>query len=838
MIQRITIVLLLAILLCEKDAAIAQDGQLDPWFNTLDNEDHGDGFAYMHTFYAWNAPNVSELRRSPDGHILAVGQFTMYNGRPVSGLAKIDINGKLVDDLTPSDAPLYDQASDVAVWNDGSMVIIGGFTMVGSEPRNRIARLHADGSLDLDFDPGIGVNGTIDAVAALPDGKTLIAGGFSAISGIPYGRIARLLPDGSPDPTFNSSIGVDLYIATMKVLPDGKILIAGNFSSYNGTPVVNIARLLPDGSLDPDFDPGMGPDERIKSMDVAPDGSIWITGLFFTYDGTSVSRFARLTADGALHPEFIPRPANIGITAFLKVDGNGNVFLARISSYDGVDVGLAKIAPDGNLITSFDTDVPQFQSGIWSFLPLPDGRLIIGGEFIEIENKPKAAIACLLPNGALDHSFNPSRGPSAKVNCLARDDQERILVGGDFTHYNDLPTGALVRLNADGTIDPTFITALENSYVNAIHSLPDGKILVGGGLIQFNGATQPRLVRLLPDGTLDPTFDVGTGPSNTVHVILVDDQGRIYIGGDFNYVDGTPRNELARLLPDGALDLGYGPPTTGVSGHAICFDPMGRIMVKRGLQLVRLNEDGSEDTTYISPMIYGGFGAIVSFPDGSVLLGGWMNLPDQLLFDQYLVKLDPMGVPDLGYMSGIGPDRHVETLTLLDDGKVMIGGWFSNVDGLPYRGLARLNLDGSLDQTFASTPGTFDVIAPVVKTILPLPQEKLLIGGGFTSYNGTVKNRLARIMGGIGAGMEDRSRSDQLLISPNPTTDDIRIKLRSTGKVIIMIYDALGKLVISETVQVDGSKDHDLVLTSAPAGLYTIVVSDDLGVMTGRVVKN
>ena len=817
---------------------MAQSGQLDTWFNTIDNEDHGDGFSYLHPFYAWNAPSVKELLLSPDGAILAAGQFTMYNGRSVSGVAKMDLNGKLVDDLEPIDGPNTNLISTFSVWDDGSMIITGAFQAIGTQLRNRIARLHADGSLDTAFDPGIGVNGTINSVAVLPDGRTMIAGSFTEVSGDPYGRIARLLPDGSPDPTFASSIGADLGISALKVLPDGKIIIAGSFDHYNGISTPKIARLWPDGTLDETFDPGSGPDERIGSMDIAPDGSIWITGLFTSYNGVAVSRFARLTSNGALHPGFDPLPATMGINSFLRVDTNGDVYLGNISSYDGTAAGLVKIAPDGSLIGSFSPEIPSIQSNVLTVLPLPDGRLVIGGSFWEIDGKPRHAIACLQPDGSLDNTFNPSRGPSRKVNCLAHYDQERIMVGGEFTHYNDQYYGPLVRLNANGTIDNSFATVLESSPVHDVVVLPDGKVLAGGWFF-FNGSGQPDLLRLLADGSLDPTFDVGSGPNNAVEKILVDDEGRIYISGQFSNVDGVPRNRHARLFFDGVLDLEYDPGSIGNSNSsAMAFDPDGKILMMRGGRLVRINEDGSEDLSYGSPTIAGGVEAITSFADGSVLLGGWINAIEQVPYGKFLLKVDPNGIPDLTYMTGEGPDDSVQNIVLMDDGKVIIGGWFEHVDGMPYAGLARLDPNGNLDQSFVSTPGVGDAIQPVVQAILPLSQEKLLIGGGFTSYNGTVKNRLARIMGNVGVSMDEPVSADQLWIAPNPARDHITFNFRSNGKVKIELYDAFGRSVISESAFVNAKASHQIDLSAIASGIYSIVLEDAAGSRTGRIVKH
>ncbi len=100
---------------------------------------------------------------------------------------------------------------------------------------------------------GQGANATIRNAALQADGKIIIVGNFTAYNGIAVNRIARLLPDGSLDATFNIGLGCNGQVYGVAVQSDGKIFIVGNFSTYNGAVAVKIARLLPDGTLDTSF---------------------------------------------------------------------------------------------------------------------------------------------------------------------------------------------------------------------------------------------------------------------------------------------------------------------------------------------------------------------------------------------------------------------------------------------------------------------------------------------------------------------------------------------------------------------------------------------------------
>ena len=134
-----------------------------------------------------------------------------------------------------------------------------------------------DGSLDTSFDPGTGVTGTALAISAAqlqPAGKILIGGEFSSFNGIARNNIARLNANGTLDTSFDLGSGVNDAIRNIHVLTDGKIVITGWFFYYNGVFRAYIARINADGSLDNSFDPGNGLDEWVFGSAVQADGKI------------------------------------------------------------------------------------------------------------------------------------------------------------------------------------------------------------------------------------------------------------------------------------------------------------------------------------------------------------------------------------------------------------------------------------------------------------------------------------------------------------------------------------------------------------------------------------
>src|SRR5207247_2007243 len=149
------------------------------------------------------------------------------------------------------------------------------FDHVTAVRRPGIARMGTNGALDRVFDPGNGVDGFVTSIAlystnSLNTGKILIAGGFSSFDAAQRNGIARLLPNGKLDPTFNPGTGADGPIWGMALQADEKVVVVGNFTQFNDTPRLGVARLNQDGSLDPDFDVGSGADNTVWAVGLVP----------------------------------------------------------------------------------------------------------------------------------------------------------------------------------------------------------------------------------------------------------------------------------------------------------------------------------------------------------------------------------------------------------------------------------------------------------------------------------------------------------------------------------------------------------------------------------------
>ena len=388
----------------------------------------------------------------------------------------------------------------IASQPDGKVVIAGPFSAIGSVPRAGIARLEADGTLDKSFDPGAGANGVVHLMALQTDGKVLIAGEFTTVAGQPHRRIARLKGDGSLDPTFNAGSGPDDILHVLWLEEDGKAVVAGRFENFNGVKRHYLVRLNPDGSVDAAFDAGrnlvgLAPTFRgVTDAARHTDGRLIVGGFFKAADRYDL---ARVTEDGTIDQSFAAIGVSIQAIA-IQPDGkiltSGPVNESRRGE-------LTRLNPDGTTDPTFQRGGPAVH-GVFLALQ-PDGKVIFVGS--------SGPVLRFNPDGTQDTDFGPVEGSSAgggtSYHGLELRSDGRILLAGDFTAVNGAPRDGLVRLFQNGLVDPGFVPAAGVAVASSIglnlstrgEVRPGEDALIGGFII--DGATSKRvLIR-------------GTGPS-------------------------------------------------------------------------------------------------------------------------------------------------------------------------------------------------------------------------------------------------------------------------------------------------------------------------------------
>ncbi|HWT01469.1 MAG TPA: Calx-beta domain-containing protein [Pyrinomonadaceae bacterium] len=365
---------------------------------------------------------------------------------------------------------------------------------------------------------------------------------------------------GSADASFNTGTGADNEVWSVASQADGKILIGGKFLNYDGTARTRIARLNPDGTLDASFNPGTGANDIVYAIAVQPDGRILIGGAFTDYNGTARSRIARLNPDGTLDASFNPGAGAAGTvpdvrTILLQPDGKA-IIGGNFTMYDGAARGrIARLNSDGTLDTSFAAGAGATGGGVFAMALYSDGKVFVGGAFTMYDGAARGRVARINSDGTLDATFNPStgaEGSNINVWAVAIQPDGGVLIGGNFTVYNGTARGRIVRANSDGTLDATFNPGTgANSVVWTTTIQPDGKIIVCGAFSAYNGTTRNRILRVNTNGSLDTSFNPGTGANAVIlSATAVQPDGRIAFGGQFTTFNGATGNRVARVSGD------------------------------------------------------------------------------------------------------------------------------------------------------------------------------------------------------------------------------------------------------------------------------------------------
>ena len=353
----------------------------------------------------------------------------------------------------------------------------------------------AAGDVDLSFDPGSAVDGTVNAITLQPDGKVLIAGQFTTISGLERTDLARLNADGSGDSSFNAGTVIGEDVSSVALQSDGKVLVA--------TPA-GIFRLNSDGSY-------------VGAFNLSPAG-----GDYAVATTLAVQSDNKVLAGG------------YSVTVTVDPEGYNNYSFSYF---------LIRFNADGTHDTSFFDQI--WGSSTWYFPWIEsiavqsDGKVLFAGSF---------GIGRLNANGTGGSGFTATGW--SFISALALQADGKLLIDGNFT-INGTNKYGVSRLNADGSVDNSFNPAtFANGNVSSIILQPDGKVLIGG---YFTGTARNGIARLNANGSLDNSFNPGTGANDTVRSIALQSDGKVLIGGAFTTVNGLSRPHLARFYGDAVI---------------------------------------------------------------------------------------------------------------------------------------------------------------------------------------------------------------------------------------------------------------------------------------------
>lgn len=725
-------------------------------------------------------------------------------------------------------------------------LVVGGLT------RNGLLRLNADGTADATFDPGTGPSSVtsyngIDYALPLPNGQVLVGGFFDHFNGVAVNNLVRLNADGSVDTTFQSTLGTYDEIETMAVLANGQYLIGGFSQSQTPGAFHNLARLNSNGSLDATFNANLADADDANYVVVQPDGKILVAGLLTPSSGSAYRGLVRLLPDGSLDPAFNAPSlfTYAGVTAYygksLELQPDGKILVLTNGSNNpgsGQVNGIVRLHTDGTLDASFQTGAGA-NNILNSFTRLANGSMLTAGSFTSYNGALDRPVVQLTSTGTLDATFSPVLQVPGSVSSLVRQADGKLIIGGNFSELNGQSIRRLARLNSDGTLDASFATGNDlNSPVGDLALQPDGRLLlIGNDVVR----------RLLPTGALDNTFTAPNLVGSNMYRLLLQPDGKVLIGGNFGYVNGTPlQPPLLRLNANGAYDASFAPNGTGagrfVNLFSMTLQPDGKLVVAGNFAattststtrtVARLESTGALDASFtrlpfstLNPV--SGINTLAVQPDGKVLAGGQFTAVGGTARTS-LARLNTDGTLDAGFTAPFTTGG-VNTLLVQANGSILVGGSMRGTT-VP-NNLARLLPSGQLDTSFSAM--TFP--NGTVSSLLLQPDGKLLLTGSFTTIAGQASAGVARLTGtNVLTVRAPQTVADHTQTWPVPAHTLLQVAPDASAHPLALdLVDGLGRAVRSQALS--GSIPTALSVEGLPTGLYLLRVTYAEGQVVRRI---
>ncbi len=395
------------------------------------------------------------------------------------------------------------------------------------------------------------------------------------------------------------------------------------------------------------------------------------------------------------------------------------------SNGSNTTAGVDYTPPSGVLVLNSNQLVASFNVQVTN-----TGTLLASNYFfnVSLSNPTNATLGVPTnaPVNILSAAYNQSPGSSnglfsATINggvlALAYETNGQVLAGGNFTSVNGNPQNYIVRLNADGSTDNGF-SAGANGPVQTVVCQTDGNVLIGGTFSSADGLTRNNIARFMTNGFLDTTFNPGSGANGTVYAMaeaFLNGVRGIYVGGAFSAISSGQGNTLGKSFG-----------------------------------LARLNNDGTLDTTFnIGSGVDGTVDTIAVYPTnsplaGEIIIGGSFVHYNGVIVNG-IARLNPSGSLDTSFNTGIAATNgSVNALTIQLDARVLVGGNFGAFNGVSAGNIIRLNTDGSADTGFAA-----NVVQGAnngVNGIVLQPDNRILVVGQFTDFNGVIRNGVTRLL--------------------------------------------------------------------------------------------
>jgi len=421
--------------------ALTGSGAADAWDPLLDSR-HYQG--------------VLAIAANASGNIAIGGTFNKSNSLPRRGLAVVSNAGVLqpaVDATSPG------RVEAIVALPAGGAIVGGSFNTAGGVDRNDLLRIKPDGTLDPSWNPD--PNGTVFALAAR-GGSIYVSGLFSRIGGQAVNGLARVSDSGVTDATFTPVV----FGSALAVDSTGNV-----YALLNG----GVAKVLPDGSIDPSWTPN--PDSSVMSIAIDATDRIYAGGFFQHIGGQAMPYLARLHADGSADTAWAPA-ANGFVNAIVPDTADNVIVSGAFSQIGGASffTGVAKLSGSTALA---DPD--------WKTPSCPGAHIALDAAqtHVFLTNCYASLIRVTMASPALDtDGWGAQAGvlSSATINAVAADINGNVHVGGLFDALNGVPTLSFATLPATA---PALATT-ERNWLTALYTATNGAAWVAHD--HWNGA--------------------------------------------------------------------------------------------------------------------------------------------------------------------------------------------------------------------------------------------------------------------------------------------------------------------------------------------------------------
>jgi uncharacterized delta-60 repeat protein len=713
---------------------------------------------------------------------------------------------------------LYSNAGNISgfvIQPDNKVIVFGSNRSnltFGSVSRAGIARINTDGSLDTTFDPGFGPLAptptgyvTITGVAIQTDGKLIVTGNFTTFDKTAAPGVIRLNSDGTVDSTFQAASVSHPGVAIE--LPNGNVAVV------NGS---NFVCLNSDGSLNAILSTNGG----LDAVALQQDGKLLVGGNFSSFANQPAVNLVRLNSDLSIDSSFnaAPTEANLlnSIVTKLAVTSTGLI-------YQGFGSGLMRLTSNGAPDPNFAPG-PSLPGQVIAVARGTSGQTFIAGTFTAVNGIPCLGVASLLADGSVDSTFTPSSGvtwiepsaipenPSLTASIAVLSDGS-LLLAGTFNAVGSVGQSGVVHFLSNGTADSAFDPLLNSAgSISSVVGLPNGLWVIGGNFSSVNSSPRGNLAAFSTGGSqLDPSFGVNSGTNGPVTILQNRPSGGLYMGGIFSLVgslaDTSRRNSIAALNADGSLDSSFDASVIGDGTSVTAIAPIadGRAMVSASTGLFRLTAAGATDAIFSMPVF------------------------------------TPTTTPISSAVSGLAVDgegrAYASIVQTYVPGRTEIGSQWE---------VYRFNLAGAIDTTFVGTavslenrevPGSgFQAPATPSVSMAIAPDGLLAIGGDFTGFDGETAPGLVLI--------PDADNSIPIAapvisnLGPSPT---VSVYLGSSATLSVT---TMGTLLAYQWqfngAPISGATQATLTLSnfqSQEAGAYTVVVINSGGSVTSSPIQ-